>query len=76
MAININPGTGVFSLVSCNHIHWLVSVLVFSIRVHGFSSALVGSLLMTLLNPAVELLIQTGQGLLIVEDCTVTKLND
>lgn len=36
---------------------WLVAALVPGIRVQGFGSALLGSLVLTLLNLAVELLI-------------------
>jgi putative membrane protein len=48
---------GLFLLVVNALMLWLVAALVPGIRVQGFGSALLGSLVLTLLNLAVELLI-------------------
>jgi len=48
---------GLFLLVVNALMLWLVAVLVPGIRVQGFGSALLGSLVLTLLNLAVELFI-------------------
>ena len=48
---------GLFLLVVNALMLWLVAALVPGIRVQGFGSALLGSLVLTLLNVAVELLI-------------------
>ena len=48
---------GLFLLVINALMLWLVAALVPGIRVQGFGSALLGSLILTLLNIAVELLI-------------------
>jgi putative membrane protein len=48
---------GLFLLVVNGLMLWLVAALVPGIRVQGFGSALLGSLVLTLLNLAVELLI-------------------
>jgi putative membrane protein len=48
---------GLFLLVVNAFMLWLVAALVPGIRVQGFGSALLGSLVLTLLNLAVELLI-------------------
>ena len=48
---------GLFLLVVNALILWLVAVLVPGIRIQGFGSALLGSLVLTLLNLAVELFI-------------------
>lgn len=48
---------GLFLLVVNALMLWLVAVLVPGIRIQGFGSALLGSLVLTLLNLAVELLI-------------------
>ena len=48
---------GLFLLVVNALMLWLVAALVPGIRVQGFGSALVGSLVLTVLNLAVELLI-------------------
>jgi putative membrane protein len=48
---------GLFLLVVNALMLWLVAALVPGIRIQGFGSALLGSLVLTLLNLAVELLI-------------------
>ena len=48
---------GLFLLVVNAMVLWLVAILVPGIRVQGFGSALLGSLVLTLLNLAVELLL-------------------
>ena len=48
---------GLFLLVVNVMVLWLVAILVPGIRVQGFGSALLGSLVLTLLNLAVELLL-------------------
>ena len=48
---------GLFLLVVNAFMLWLMAALVPGIRVQGFGSALLGSLVLTLLNLAVELLI-------------------
>jgi putative membrane protein len=48
---------GLFLLVINALMLWLMATLVSGIRVQGFGSALLGSLVLTLLNLAVELLI-------------------
>ena len=48
---------GLFLLVVNALMLWLVAALVPGIRVQGFGSALLGSLVLTLLNLAVELII-------------------
>lgn len=48
---------GLFLLVINALMLWLVAALVAGIRIQGFGAALLGSLVLTLLNLAVELLI-------------------
>ncbi|QJD28897.1 phage holin family protein [Methylococcus geothermalis] len=48
---------GLFLLVINAFMLWMVSVLVPGIRIHGFASALLGSLLLTLLNMGVASLL-------------------